>query len=192
MAFYPRYLFDYHAVWSTKRRICCLKGAVRQKIFDHIKENAKKNGILVHALNGGLDHLHLVFRLPKHLNVPKVMQLIKGESSHWINQQRLFPFHFKWGKGYFAEYLKPDKIPYVIRYVENQEKHHQIYNLEEELTAFRSVGILDDGIVNAQKVQGLQTLYSEGRPFLTPPDFDMGAFTVPRGDGSDEVFFSSA
>ena len=41
-----------HLVWSTKNRKPFLTDDIRQNVFSHIKENAKKKNIYVDSLNG--------------------------------------------------------------------------------------------------------------------------------------------
>ena len=46
-----------HFVWSTKNRIPYLHTkSLRQKVWNHIRENAKEKGIFVDFVNGYSDH----------------------------------------------------------------------------------------------------------------------------------------
>ena len=47
-----------HFVWSTKNREPFLKDEIRQKVFQHIRENAKEKGIHLDFINGYIDHVH--------------------------------------------------------------------------------------------------------------------------------------
>ena len=75
-----------HFVWSTKHRIPFIKTReIRQTIFNHIRENAKEKGIYIDFINGYTDHVHCLVSLGIDQSMSKIMQLIKGESSFWIN-----------------------------------------------------------------------------------------------------------
>jgi REP element-mobilizing transposase RayT len=80
-------------VWCTKNRYPFLNTIEsRQLVWNHIKENSKQKGIHVDFVNGYEDHCHCLISLGINQSVEKVMQLIKGESSYWINQNPdLFP-----------------------------------------------------------------------------------------------------
>jgi REP element-mobilizing transposase RayT len=40
------------------------------------------------------DHVHALVDLPTNLSIEDAMQLLKGESSHWINENTLVPGKF--------------------------------------------------------------------------------------------------
>ena len=48
------------------------------------------------------DHTHTLIDLPTNLSIEQTIQLLKGSSSHWINQNRIVRGRFAWGRGYGA------------------------------------------------------------------------------------------
>ena len=78
-----------HYVWSTKNREPLLSADIRFDVFNHIRENARKKNIFIDFINGYIDHVHCLISLNDDLSIGKIAQLIKGESSHWINQNKL-------------------------------------------------------------------------------------------------------
>lgn len=92
-----------HFVWSTKNRECLLDSpALRQQVWSHIKTNAKEKGIFIDSISGHQDHCHALISLGVDQTMSKIMQLIKGESSYWINKQKLAKGKFEWQDEYFA------------------------------------------------------------------------------------------
>src|SRR5688500_8740730 len=91
-----------HLVWSTKNRTPFLSDDLRQKVFEHIRNNALKKDIELAALNGYPDHVHALLRLKTDQTISKVAQLLKGESSFWINKNKLTLAYFEWQDEYFA------------------------------------------------------------------------------------------
>ena len=92
-----------HCVWSTKNRIPYLDSIeLRQKVWNHIRENAIQKGIYIDFINGYSDHCHCLISLGVDQNIQKVIQLIKGESSFWINKNELTKEKFQWQEEYFA------------------------------------------------------------------------------------------
>ena len=89
-----------HFVWSTKNREPYLADGIRQKVFQHIRENAKEKGIFLDFINGLPDNVHCLVSLGTDQTVEKIMQLIKGESSFWINRNRLCKTKFEWQDEY--------------------------------------------------------------------------------------------
>jgi REP element-mobilizing transposase RayT len=79
-----------------------LNGPIRNQLFAHIRENAKKKNIFLDFINGYTDHVHISISLNDDLSIGKIAQLIKGESSNWINQMQLTANKFKWQDEYLA------------------------------------------------------------------------------------------
>lgn len=126
-----------HFVWSTKNRVPFLATKeIRQKVWNHIKENAKEKGIFIDFINGYSDHCHCLVSLGSNQTIEKVMQLIKGESSFWINKQQLTTEKFQWQSEYFAVSVSESMLDKVRNYIKNQEKHHSKKTFQEEYEDF--------------------------------------------------------
>tara|TARA_R110002126_G_scaffold181187_4_gene330044 strand:- start:54828 stop:55265 length:438 start_codon:yes stop_codon:yes gene_type:complete len=126
-----------HFVWSTKNRIPFLETkAMRQKVWNHIKENAIKKRIHIDYINGYSDHCHCLVSLGTDQTVEKIMHLIKGESSFWINQQKLTKEKFQWQSEYFAVSVSESMVDRVRNYIKNQETHHSKKTFQEEYDEF--------------------------------------------------------
>ncbi len=121
-----------HLVWSTKNREPYLRKEIRPMIFDHIKENATKKGIFLDTIGGYMDHMHALVSLSSDQSISKVIQLIKGESSNWINKQDFQKQRFEWQDEYFAVSVSPSQLTEVRNYIKTQEFHHQKITFQEE------------------------------------------------------------
>ncbi len=71
-------------------------------------------------------------------NIEKVVQLLKGESSFWINKNKICPEKFEWQTEYFALSISESIKQNVINYILNQEKHHKNSTFEDEYNEFIS------------------------------------------------------
>lgn len=126
-----------HFVWSTKNRLPLLTTKeIRQKVWNHIKENAKEKKIHIDFINGYSDHCHCLISLGSNQTIEKVMQLIKGESSFWINKQNLMLNKFEWQDEYFAVSISESMLDRVRNYIKNQEQHHSNKTFHEEYDEF--------------------------------------------------------
>ncbi|WP_292008174.1 IS200/IS605 family transposase [Chryseobacterium sp.] len=126
-----------HIVFSTKNRVSYFNTPnLRVKVWKHIKENAFQKGIHLDMVNGYSDHCHCLVSLSSHQNIEKVVQLLKGESSHWINKNQLTPEKFAWQAEYLAVSVSESKIDLVRNYIKNQEMHHQKKIFMEEYQEF--------------------------------------------------------
>lgn len=130
-----------HLVWSTKNRHPFLKKEIRHKVFEHIKKNTKGKGIYLDCINGYEDHIHCLVSLSTDQTISKLLQLIKGESSFWINQQKLCSQKFEWQEEYFAVSVSHSQLQKVREYIYDQENHHQKKTFQQEYEEFvRSYG----------------------------------------------------
>jgi REP element-mobilizing transposase RayT len=101
-------------------------------MWRHIKENAVEKGIFIVFVNGYSDHCHCLVSLGSDQTIQKVMQLIKGESSFWINKSNLISEKFEWQDEYFAVSVSESMIDRVRGYIEKQEEHHQKKTFQQE------------------------------------------------------------
>lgn len=125
-----------HFVWTTKNRQPFLKKGVKSKLIAHIRENAKEKDIYIDAIDGDKEHLHALISLGAKQSASEVAQLIKGESSHWMNKEKLVNGKFEWQDRYFAISVSESVIPKVRKYIQNQEEHHRQKTYTEEVEQF--------------------------------------------------------
>ena len=125
-----------HLVFATKDREPLLKKEFRYDVHKHIIENCHEKEIFLQAINGYTDHLHCLISLGKDQTIAKVTQLIKGESSFWINKNNLTSEKFSWQDDYFAISVSESQLPAVMAYIKNQEKHHSKKSFADEANEF--------------------------------------------------------
>lgn len=122
-----------HLVFSTKNRKPFLNNPeLRKKVFEHIKENGKSKDIWLDAVNGYDDHAHCLISLGKDQNISKIAQLIKGESSYWINKNKLTFNSFTWQDDYWATGVSENHFQKLRNYILNQEDHHKKLSFKDE------------------------------------------------------------
>lgn len=81
------------------------------------------------------DHVHILFGLRPAQSLSDLMQDTKGDSSRWINQKGFVTGRFSWQEGYGAFSYSKRSLPEVIRYIQNQEIHHQQKSFADEYKA---------------------------------------------------------
>jgi len=125
-----------HLVWSTKNRIPILRNEIRPAILDHIRSNASEKGIHIDLINCHLDHVHCLISLGKEQSISKIAGLIKGESSRWMNLEKLGQGKVIWQEEYFAVSVSESQIQRVRNYIWNQDRHHQKKTFQHEYEEF--------------------------------------------------------
>ena len=69
-------------------------------------------------------------------NIANVVQLLKGESSHWINNNLKFFGKFEWQDEYFAVSVSESMKNVIFNYIKKQEEHHLKKTFEQEYKEF--------------------------------------------------------
>lgn len=126
-----------HLVFSTKNREPFLSSKeIRGKVFQHIKQNAEDKSIWLDSVNGYHEHAHCLISLNKDQTISKAAQLIKGESSFWINQNKIIDGKFVWQDDYWAVSVSESHLQDVREYIYKQEEHHSKRTFTEEVNEF--------------------------------------------------------
>lgn len=115
----------YHCVWATKNRQPFITPSVESVLYGFIRSKAIGLGGTVFALNGDVDHTHLVTSIPPSIAVANFIGQAKGVSSAKLNQgRRLEDIRFEWQDEYAVFSFDGKRLPNYIAYVENQKRHH--------------------------------------------------------------------
>jgi len=126
-----------HCVWTTKNRIPFLTDNIRDKVISHVLDNARSKHIYIDQLNGSLQHLHALISLGGSQSSSEIMQKIKGESSFWINKNKLTRIRFEWQDDSYCISLDYRQLNIIRKYIRNQERHHIKVTWEEELSKLK-------------------------------------------------------
>ena len=125
-----------HSVWATLERRPLLSKPVAAKVSAYLTEYASEKEIYMKINYVNRDHVHVLVDLPTRLAIDELMQLLKGSSSHWVNENNLLPCKFAWGRGYGAFSVSHSGINKVARYIAAQEEHHLKRSFSDELKLF--------------------------------------------------------
>ena len=82
------------------------------------------------------EHTHTLIDLPTNKCIEEVIQLFKGSSSHWINEEKLMRGRFAWGRGYGAFSVSHSDVDRVAAYIAGQQEHHAKKSFRDEFELF--------------------------------------------------------
>ena len=120
------------AVFSVQNRNCIITQIWKDDLYKYISGIIRNNGHKLLSINGMPDHIHLLIGLRPTQSISDLLQDIKGNSSKWINEKHLVTGKFSWQEGYGAFSYRKEDIPVLIKYIDNQERHHQRKSFKEE------------------------------------------------------------
>ena len=104
---HSRFDIKYHFVWTTKYRKGVLTGQVAVRLREVVREVCRTNEIEVLQGHVAKDHVHILVSAPPNMSASKIMQYIKGKSSHKLMMEfrhlnKQFWGRHIWARGYFV------------------------------------------------------------------------------------------
>jgi len=117
-----------HCTFSTKNRADTIPDPAT--LARYLGGVAKAKSVPLIIAGGTKNHVHLLIALPAAMPLSAAVQVLKGNSSRWLNQQQA---GFAWQEGYSAFSVSPPSKRAVTRYIANQERHHAKTSFEDEL-----------------------------------------------------------
>jgi len=126
-----------HYTWSPKDREPILSKKLIPLLLEHFKSKNPKGGeIYVDTVNGIADHIHLLVGLKPTISPSKAANLLKGESSHWINSNDFISQKFAWQEGFGVASVSHSGVQRLRKYILDQAEHHRTITYQEEIQKF--------------------------------------------------------
>ena len=119
-------------VFAVKNRNALIAKEWRERLYKYMCAIINDQGHTTLAIGGTENHIHLLFGFCPAQSLSSLILRIKRETSEWINKEGLTKSLFRWQNGYGASSYSKSQLPYVIRYILNQEKHHAKRTFREE------------------------------------------------------------
>jgi REP element-mobilizing transposase RayT len=123
-----------HLIFSTKNREPTIPKEIRPSLHAYI------TGILnnLHCpslqTGGTADHVHSLVSLARTRTVADILEEVKKSSSKWMKEQGVASFF--WQAGYGAFSIGESQVSAVVRYIAQQEDHHQGVSFQDEFRRF--------------------------------------------------------
>ncbi len=121
-----------HCVFAVKYRAAIIQPPWQENLHKYITGIVQNNGHKMLAINSVPDHLHLFMGLNPVQSISHIMQLVKGDSSEFINKEAFTKRKFHWQDGYGAFTNSRSQIDGVVKYIINQQAHHAAISFRDE------------------------------------------------------------
>ena len=119
-------------VFAVQNRISLIQPSWEEELFKYITGIVKNHKHKMIAINGMPDHIHLFVGLHPVQSISNLLQVVKGESSEWINNKGFVRGKFQWQEGYGAFSYGHSQVNQVYQYIMNQKEHHEKQTFLEE------------------------------------------------------------
>ena len=121
-----------HCVFALKFRLALIESSWKNRLHQYITGIVQNHNHKMLCINSMPDHLHMFFGMRPDQSLSELIRIVKGESSEWINKEKLTSSTFRWQQGYGAFSYPKSQIAIVCDYIENQEEHHKKKTFLEE------------------------------------------------------------
>ena len=132
-------------VFAVSNRMSLIKPGFKEDLYKYIAGIVRNQKQKLISINGMPDHLHILIGLRPSMALADLVREIKADSTNFINKNKLVHGRFSWQEGYGAFSYGHSQLDTIIRYIQNQEKHHQRRSFRAEyLTLLRKFDIAFD------------------------------------------------
>jgi REP element-mobilizing transposase RayT len=119
-------------VFAVSGRMSLMTGDYKEELHKYIAGIVRNKRQKLLQINGMSDHLHILIGLRPAMALADLVRDIKSDSSDWINRRRLARGKFAWQEGYGAFSYGHSQLDMIIRYIQNQERHHKRRTFKDE------------------------------------------------------------
>ena len=116
----------------VKGRNCLIPDDKKTTLYKYITGIIKNKKHKLIAINGVSNHIHFLIGLNPVESLSGLIKEVKRCSTNFINEQKWVKGKFSWQSGYGGFSYSRSQLNSVIRYIENQEKHHSKRTFKEE------------------------------------------------------------
>ena len=111
-------------VFAVEERACLIAKSHKEELHKYITgivRNESQKLIAIHAMP---DHVHMLLGLKPDMALSDLVRDVKASSSKFINSKSWIKSKFRWQEGFGAFSYGHSQLDGVVRYIQNQEKHH--------------------------------------------------------------------
>ena len=119
-------------VFAVKHRQSLIAREYKEELHKYVTglvQNRKAKMLAVHCMP---DHIHLFVGFKPVVLISDFVKEIKVESNEFINNKNWIKGKFSWQEGYGVFSYSHSHIDAVVKYILNQEKHHQKKTFKQE------------------------------------------------------------
>jgi len=121
-----------HFVFAVKWRLAVIDQPWEERLHQYITAIVQNNNHKMLAINSAYDHTHFLAGIIQNNLFSNLLELVKGDSSEFINKHQLTGRKFNWQSGYGAFSVSRSHLDKAVIYVHNQKIHHQKQAFREE------------------------------------------------------------
>ena len=119
-------------VFSVQGRQSLIQRERKEELCKYISGIVRNKKQKLIAINGLADHVHIFLGMKPDIALSDLVRDIKNNSSKFINEKKWIRGRFNWQEGFGAFSYGHSQIDAVVKYIQNQERHHAKRSFREE------------------------------------------------------------
>ena len=126
----------FYIVFAVHGRENLIKSEWKEELYKYIAGIVKNHDQKMLAIGGVADHIHILLGIAPNVKLFDLVRDVKSNSSRFINEKKFVRGKFYWQEGFGAFSYPRSQIDAVVKYIQNQEKHHASKSFKEEYEDF--------------------------------------------------------
>lgn len=123
-------------IFAVQNRTSLIDKFWKDRLYADMTGIIQNNGHKLLIINGMPDHVHILIGFRTTQALSELVQVVKRDSSKWINENKLVRGKFSWQEGFGAFSYSHSHLSNVMEYIKNQKEHHKKLTFLEEYMAF--------------------------------------------------------
>ncbi len=119
-------------VFAVQNRQCLIAKEHKEELHKYITMLVQNRKAKMLAVNCMPDHIHFFVGFKPTILISDFVKEIKVESNEFVNKKNWIRDKFNWQEGYSVFSYSHSHIDAVVKYVLNQEAHHQRKTFKQE------------------------------------------------------------
>ncbi|MHB1051393.1 MAG: IS200/IS605 family transposase [Bacteroidota bacterium] len=119
-------------IFAVQFREYCIPKNHKEELHKYITGIVRNQDQKLIAINSMPDHIHIFIGQKPSISLSNLVRDIKSMSSTFVNEKKWFRGKFRWQEGFGAFSYSHSHIDRVVKYIQEQEKHHLRRSFREE------------------------------------------------------------
>lgn len=121
-----------HIIFAVKGRDNLIGNNNKDELYKYITGIIQNKGQKLICINGMPNHIHIFIGMKPDIAISDLVRDVKHFSTNFINDKRWVCGKFYWQEGFGVFSYSNSQIDQVVKYIQNQEKHHSKMSFKEE------------------------------------------------------------
>ena len=121
-----------HFIFAVKDPEELIREDIRERVEQYMTRLIQGKKCRLMAIYCMPDHVHLLVQLHPTIAPALLVQVLKVETTNFINENRLTDNHFYWQHAYGCFSHSREELKRILAFIREQPQHHSAKNFREE------------------------------------------------------------